>query len=151
MVARGSNILLVEDDDNDVFLIKRAFRQLDLPHSLQVVGDGEAAINYLQGRETDINREHFVLPELILLDLKLPRLSGLEVLQWIRQQPDLKRMPVVILTASRETPDINLAYDLGVNSYLVKPVSFNEFLALLAAFESYWLKFNEKPLLQIKS
>lgn len=149
MVARSSNILLVEDDDNDVFLIKRAFRKLNLPHSLHLVEDGEAAINYLQGREPYNQKDNFVLPELILLDLKLPRISGLEVLQWIRQQPDLKRMPIVILTASRESIDINKAYDLGVNSYLVKPVNFNEFLEMLSTLNSYWLRFNENPPLQI--
>lgn len=149
MVARSSNILLVEDDDNDVFLIKRAFRKLNLPHSLHLVEDGEAAINYLQGREPYNQKDNFILPELILLDLKLPRISGLEVLQWIRQQPDLKRMPIVILTASRESIDINKAYDLGVNSYLVKPVNFNEFLEMLSTLNSYWLKFNENPALQI--
>jgi len=149
MVVISQNILLVEDDENDVFLIKRAFRLLNLPHSLQVVQDGEAAINYLGGKEPYENPELYPLPSLILLDLKLPRLSGLEVLQWIRQQVELKRMLVIVLTASQEAPDVNQAYDLGANSYLVKPVDFRAFLEMVRTLEAYWLTFNEKPLLQI--
>ncbi|MGQ4648304.1 response regulator [Lyngbya aestuarii] len=149
MVVRSHNILLVEDDENDVFLIKRAFRLQNSSHSLQVVQDGEIALNYLKGEEQYENRELYPLPSLILLDLKLPRLSGLEVLQWIRQQVDLKRMLVVVLTASREAPDVNRAYDLGANSYLVKPVDFQTFLEMVRTLDAYWLMFNERPLFPI--
>jgi CheY-like chemotaxis protein len=144
--SKPADILLVEDDDNDVFLIQRAFKRLDLPHSLQVVTNGEEAINYLDRKAPYNNLKSHPIPTLILLDLKLPRKSGLEVLAWIRQQSQLKRLLVVVLTASRETPDINKAYDMGANSYLVKPVSFHDFLEMIRTLDLYWLMFNEKPL-----
>lgn len=146
MSGKPSDILLVEDDDNDVFLIQRAFGRLNLPHSLQVVTNGEEAINYLEGKAPYNDLECYPIPALILLDLKLPRKSGLEVLAWIRQQPQLKRLLVVVLTASRETPDINKAYEIGANSYLVKPVNFHDFLEMIRTLDLYWLIFNEKPL-----
>lgn len=148
MSTRRYDILLVEDDENDVFLIQRAFRRLDLPHTLQVVEDGEAAIAYLDGQAPYNDPERYPLPTLILLDLKLPRRSGLEVLAWIRQQQELRRLLVVVLTSSRETPDINRAYDLGANSYLVKPIDFKAFLAMVGTLEAYWLMLNEKPLVR---
>jgi len=147
MTGKPADILLVEDDDNDIFLIQRAFRRLDLPHSLQVVTNGEDAINYLDSKASYNDSNDTSFPALILLDLKLPRKSGLEVLAWIRQQPQLKRLLVVVLTASRETPDINRAYDIGANSYLVKPVNFHDFLEMIRTLDLYWLMFNEKPLL----
>ena len=146
MSSKPSDILLVEDDDNDVFLIQRAFKRLNLPHSLQVVTDGEAAISYLDNKAPYHDFERYPIPALILLDLKLPRKSGLEVLAWIRQQSQLKRLLVVVLTTSKETPDINTAYDIGANSYLVKPVNFNNFLEMIRTLDLYWLMFNEKPL-----
>ncbi|MFP4120262.1 response regulator [Coleofasciculus sp.] len=146
MSGKPSNILLVEDDDNDVFLIQRAFRRLNLPHSLQVVTNGEEAISYLNSKAPYNDLKRYPIPALILLDLKLPRKSGLEVLAWIRQQPQLKRLLVVVLTASKETPDINKAYDLGANSYLVKPVNFHNFLEMIRTLDLYWLMFNEKPM-----
>lgn len=149
MNNRFYNILLVEDDENDVFLIQRAFRLLKLPHLLQVVDNGEAAIAYLESQEPYTDSVRYPFPDLILLDLKLPRRSGLEVLEWIRQQSNLRCLPVIILTASKETPDINQAYDLGANSYLVKPIDFNHFLEMVRTFESYWMTFNEKPLVLI--
>lgn len=148
MGNRRYDILLVEDDENDIFLIQRAFRRLDLPHTLQVVEDGEAAIAYLDGRAPYDDPERYPLPTLILLDLKLPRRSGLEVLAWIRQQQELRRLLVVVLTSSRETPDINRAYDLGANSYLVKPIDFQAFLEMVRTLEAYWLMLNEKPLVR---
>lgn len=87
------------------------------------------------------------MPILILLDLKLPRRHGLEVLKWLREQPELRRIIVIILTASRENPDIVRAYDLGVNSYLVKPVGFAKLVDLMTQIDNYWLNLNEKPLL----
>jgi len=146
MSSKPADILLVEDDDNDVFLIQRAFNRLGLPHSLQVVTNGEEAISYLDRKAPYNNLKSHPIPTLILLDLKLPRKSGLEVLAWIRQQSQLKRLLVVVLTASRETPDINKAYDMGANSYLVKPVNFHDFLEIIRTLDLYWLMFNEKPL-----
>lgn len=147
MSGNPANILLVEDDDNDVFLIQRAFGRLNLPHSLHIVTNGEEAINYLDNKTQYKKQIDSSFPSLILLDLKLPRKSGLEVLAWIRQQPQLRRLLVVVLTASKETPDINRAYDIGANSYLVKPVNFHDFLEMIRTLDLYWLMFNEKPLL----
>lgn len=142
------NILLVEDDRNDIFLFERACNRLNLPHNLLVVENGEAAIAYLQHQAPYTNLEQYPLPDLILLDLKLPLRSGLEVLEWLRQQPELKRLLVVILTSSREIVDINRAYELGVNSYLVKPVDFSAFIEMVSTLELYWLMLNEKPIVQ---
>ncbi len=138
-------ILLVEDDPNDVFLIQRAFRKANLANPIQVMNDGEAAVQYLSGQEPYADRDRYPLPMLMLLDLKLPRRSGLEVLEWLKQQPKLKRLPVVVLTSSREHTDLNRAYDLGANSYLVKPVAFDSLLSMVQTLNQYWLIINESP------
>lgn len=142
-------LLLVEDDPNDVLLLRRAFRKANVTSRLQVVANGELAISYLLGENDFANRENFPLPALMLLDLKLPRRTGLEVLAWLRQQPlPLKRLPAVILTSSRQAVDINRAYELGVNSYLVKPAEFEQLLEMISTFHHYWLTHNEKPEVQ---
>ncbi|KST65406.1 response regulator [Mastigocoleus testarum] len=147
MSSHLSSILLVEDNSNDVLLIKRAFKQAKLKNHIEIVPDGEAAIAYLSRGEPYADCERYPMPTLILLDLKLPRRHGLEVLKWLRQQPELKRIIVIILTASRENPDIVRAYDLGVNSYLVKPVGFTKLVELITQVDKYWFNLNEKPLL----
>lgn len=138
-------ILLVEDDYNDVLLIKRAFRKAKIEPIMSIVSDGDEAVAYLnrEGKYADI--QNYPTPMLVLLDLKLPRRSGLEVLHWIRQQPKLKRLLVVVLTSSQENSDLGKAYDLGVNSYLVKPVDFKDFVSLIELIDAYWFQANEKP------
>lgn len=149
MTGSQFNILLVEDEPNDVFLIERAFRKCDFQHCLQSVYDGEQAVEYLGGVREFADRHKFPVPSLILLDLKLPRRSGLEVLAWLRSRHDsLKRLPVVVLTSSKQSSDVNRAYELGANSYLVKPVAFDGLLELVKALNGYWTRFNEKPDLQ---
>ena len=138
-------ILLVEDDLNDVVLMQRAFRKAKLANPLQVVEDGQKAIAYLDGQDPYADRALYPLPVLILLDLKLPRTSGSEVLAWLRQRPGLKRIPVVVLTSSKEHTDVNRAYDLGSNSYLVKPVGLEGMLELVKTLNLYWMILNEKP------
>lgn len=138
-------ILLVEDNSDNVLLIQRAFRKANIPHLLQVVGDGDSAIFYLSGTDSYADRERYPLPMLMLLDLKIPGKSGHEVLIWLRQQPTLKRLPVVILTSSRETTDIDRAYDLGANSYLVKPVGFDNLLDMMKSLQVYWGALNQPP------
>jgi DNA-binding response OmpR family regulator len=145
MSAKSSTILLVEDDPNDVLLVKRAFRKANVANPLQVVSDGEAAVAYLAGQGNFTDRARFPLPAVVLLDLKLPRKSGLEVLVWLREQADLKRLPVVVLTSSSEAGDVNRAYELGANSYLVKPVAFENLLNLVKALHQYWLTLNVYP------
>ena len=145
MGENGKTILHVEDDPNDVLLIGRALRKAEMSASVQVVNDGDQAVDYLSGNNAYALREQFPLPALVLLDLKLPRKSGIEVLQWIRSKPGLRRIPVVMLTSSRQPIDINRAYDLGVNAYLVKPVSFETLVEMLRTVDSFWLRVNEQP------
>lgn len=141
----GCNILLIEDDANDILFVQRAFSRVNLANSICTVKDGDAAIDYLSGAGAYADRVQYPLPALILLDLKLPRRSGIEILAWIRQQPGIRRIPVVVLTSSRENVDLERAYDLGVNSYLVKPVKFDDLTKMIEALEAYWLRFNEYP------
>lgn len=135
----GPSILLVEDNPDDVLLVQRAFRKGNLQANLQLAGDGEQAISFLSDAEAGSR------PELILLDLKLPRASGLEVLDWLRSRSGLRRIPVVVLTSSRENRDVNSAYDLGANSYLIKPVQFDALLDMLKKLHLYWLVLNQRP------
>jgi CheY-like chemotaxis protein len=145
MILSHFPILLVEDDPDDVMNIERAFRKAKIANPLRIVNDGDAAVAYLNGDSPYNDREQYPLPTLILLDLKLPRRSGLEVLRWIRENPDVSRLPVVVLTSSRERNDVNTAYDLHVNSYLVKPVAFDALLELVNSLNLYWIICNEKP------
>jgi CheY-like chemotaxis protein len=135
-------VLLAEDDENDVLLMQRAFKRVRKGDSLRVVHDGEAAIDYLTGRDHFSNRSEHPLPSLVILDLKMPRKSGFEVLEWLKTQPSLKRIPTVILTSSSQHRDIAKAYDLHANSYLVKPNAFEELVRLMESAQSYWLETN---------
>lgn len=147
MLHPSQTILLAEDDPGDVILTQRAFKKAQIVNPIQVVNDGEETIAYLAGNGKYVDREQFPMPVLLLLDLKMPKCSGLEVLRWLRAQPDLKRMMVVILTSSRETPDVNEAFDLGVTSYLVKPVGFDGLLEMVRGLHLYLLLLSEKPTL----
>src|SRR5580704_12646023 len=138
-------ILLVEDDENDVFFLQRALKQAQIANPLHRVRDGEEAISYLRGEEEFADREKFPMPTLMLLDLKMPRKNGFEVIDWVRAQPGLKRLPIVVLTSSREDPDVNRAYELGANTYLVKPVRFEGLVEMMKALNLYWLILAEKP------
>jgi CheY-like chemotaxis protein len=138
-------ILLVEDDPDDIILIKHAFAKSNIENPIQVVEDGEEAIPYLAGKGHYRNRKKYLLPILILLDLKLPRTSGHDVLEWARGQPGVRRLTVVVLTSSQKINDINRAYDLGANSYLVKPFTFDGLLDMVKTLSSYWFILNEKP------
>ena len=143
MTYQSMPVLLVEDDYNDVLLIQRAFRKANIQPSVSIVSDGDEAILYLQGQGKYSDRSRYPVPLLILLDLKLPRRSGLEVLAWIRQQPELRRLVVVVLTSSQEDSDLGQAYDLGANSYLVKPVDFHDLVGLVELIDAYWFKTNQ--------
>ncbi len=144
-------ILLVEDDANDVFLLERAFGRIDLEHRIVRVSDGEEAIQYLTGVALPAaDPPPGGLPSVVLLDVKLPRRSGHEVLAWIREAPELRRLPVVMLSSSREESDIDRAYDLGANSYLVKPTGFDALANLVQTFHAYWIRLNERPELRLR-
>lgn len=139
------SILLVEDDPNDVTLTRLAFEQARFTNPLHVVNNGEEAIAYLGGEGPYADRQRYPIPILVLLDLKLPRRSGFEVLTWVRGVPTVRRLPVVVLTSSQQSPDINRAYDAGANSYLVKPVAFENLLGLVRTLGLYWIMTNEGP------
>jgi CheY-like chemotaxis protein len=138
-------ILIVDDNPLDTKLIIRAMSKARILNPVQSVNDGAKAIEYLGGVSPYDDREKHPLPVLILLDLKLPKKDGFDVLQWMRGQERLNRIPVVVLTSSAETPDINRAYDLGANSYLVKPVESNALVDMLKKVEIYWLLTNVGP------
>lgn len=138
-------ILLVDDDSNDVLLIQRAFQKAGLKDTLKVTRDGQQAIDYLKGQGHYADRSRFPLPFLVLLDLKMPGTSGFEVLHWVRSQPDLRRLLVVVLTSSNLQADVDRAYELGANSYLVKPVEFEEMVNMIKRFEAYWSEINRTP------
>jgi CheY-like chemotaxis protein len=145
MKVTDFTMLLVEDDPNDILLIHRAFAKASLVNPLKIVRDGEEALSYLAGTGDFADRGRYPLPSLILLDLKLPRKSGLEVLEWVRRQPGLKHIPVIVLTSSKESSDISRAYALGANSYLVKPVGFEGLLELVKTIGMYWIILNKGP------
>jgi len=145
MRVRDDVILLAEDDPNDVLLIQRAFQRNHVANPVQVVRDGEEALAYLSGQAPFADRERHPLPVLMLMDLKMPRKSGLELLEWVRQQPGLKRLPIIVLTSSNQSPDINRTYELGANSYMVKTAGFDSLLDLVKNLDMYWLILNEKP------
>jgi len=143
-MSKGT-ILLAEDDPNDVILFQRAMERASLSvDSLKVVPDGEKAISYLSGQGIYADRDLYPLPALLLLDLKMPRKSGLEVLSWLRKQPQLRYLIVVFFTSSNSSEDVRLAYDAGANSYLVKPVDFTEMVEMIRNVTFYWLEINEK-------
>ena len=144
-MAKGP-VLLVEDDPSDARLIQRAFGKLDATLAMIRLTNGDDVVSYLSGEKPYDNRATHPLPCIVLLDIKLPRRSGFEVLQWVRRQPTaLNRLPVVMLTSSRHSVDINRAYDLGANSYLSKPETASQLEQLATRFQSYWLGINESP------
>jgi CheY-like chemotaxis protein len=139
------HILLVEDNHMDVELTLDAFREARLRNTIHVASDGEEALNYVFGRAVYADRDKYPMPGLILLDLKMPRVDGFEVLRQVKSTPIIKRIPVIVLTSSKEEGDRALSYDIGANSYLVKPVSFEGFLHVVQQIEGYWFSLNVAP------
>ena len=132
-------VLLVEDDLNDIFLVKRAFKMAHVKNPLQIVTDGQEAITYLRGEGKYSDRETYPLPKLIVMDIKMPRLTGFEVLEWVKgKQGLLRRIPVIIVSSSDNPSDINRAYELGANAYMVKPVNFRAVEHLFQSITQYW-------------
>ncbi len=145
MTAEPVDVLLVEDQAHDAELALRAFNQLNLGKSVSVVRDGAAALDFIFGRGNYADRSVEDLPRLILLDLKLPKVSGLEVLSTLKSDERTRHIPVIALTSSREGCDVTECYDLGVNSYVVKPVDFEAFTDAIQEIATYWLTVNEEP------
>lgn len=139
-------VLLVEDDVSDFRLIQRAFAKIKPFVPMLRLTHGDDAVSYLAGDAPYENRSLHPVPSVLLLDIKLPRRSGFEVLEWIRAQgSDLRRLPIIMLTSSGHQADVNKAYELGVNSYLVKPSNNSELEQLVSTFRTYWLELNEGP------
>jgi CheY-like chemotaxis protein len=135
-------ILLVEDSEDDIVLMKRALKGAQVINPLYVVEDGQQAVDYLSGTGKYRDRQQYPLPALVFLDLKLPYKSGHEVLAWIRARKELDGLVVVVLTSSNEASDLSRCYELGANSYVVKPPSPSQLLDLAKAFRWYWLEYN---------
>lgn len=139
------NILLAEDNPADVEITQEAFKRGKLRNKIFVVKDGREALDYLfhQGEYQD--KAAYPTPDLILLDIKMPKVSGLEVLEKIKRDEELKRLPVIVLTVSDREADVIKAYNTGVNSYIVKPVKFSEFLDVVARVKEYWITITKLP------
>lgn len=138
-------ILLVEDDPNDEELTLRALRRSNIMNEVVVAHDGEEAVEILFGQANFLDHEMDPLPAVVLLDLKLPKVNGIEVLRRIRNDPRTRRLPVVVLTSSRQERDRDQVYDLGANSYICKPVDFEKFTEAIGHLGMYWVLLNEQP------
>ncbi len=143
MSASRINVLHVEDDPNDALLFRHACQTAGVCFDVQAVADGDEAIAYLCGNAAFSDRKKHPVPQLMLLDLKMPRLSGFDVLAWLRGQSTFRKMPVIVLTSSNHEIDIKRAYDLGANSYVVKPVGFDALVDVARKINAYWAHFNE--------
>ena len=144
-MMESATVLLAEDDPDDVLLTHIAFEKARLANPLQVVRDGEEAIAYLKGEGRFVDRKRYPLPILLLLDLKMPKVHGFQVLEWLRKQPGLSRLPVAVMTSSDHDPYVTRAYELGADSYLIKPPDAEALLALVQRLHAYWLIVNERP------
>jgi len=138
-----TQILLVEDDPNDVELIQLALDSYNFVNKIDVVSDGEQAIHYLFGRDGQPPTQS--LPRLVLLDLKLPKIDGIQILEMIRRSPLTRNLVVVVMTSSAESRDLKACYDLGVNSYIVKPLDFQQFVEMTRQVGFYWMMLNNVP------
>lgn len=137
--------MLIEDQRMDIELTLNAFREARLANNIQVATSGEEALDYMVGKGKFADRKVHPLPDLILLDLKMPGIDGFEVLKQLKKTEKLKRIPVVVLTSSKEEGNRVLSFNLGANSYLVKPVSFDGFLHIVKEIGEYWIVLNVKP------
>lgn len=138
-------ILLAEDDEDYVLLIRQVFVKAHIPNPMHVVSNGEEAIAYLKGEGKYARRDEYPLPDIFLLDLKMSRVNGIEVLKWVRQQPNLAALRVLVLTSSDRIRDVNEAYQLGANSFLVKPMDFQDFTQLSRLIADFWFKASRSP------
>jgi CheY-like chemotaxis protein len=151
MTKTLGTILLVEDDPADAALIRRGFEQAGVLNPVHHITNGDKALGFLAGVNEYADRITHPLPVLILLDLKLPGMAGLELLRWLRQQRELRRIPVVVLTGDEDLNTINAAYDAGANSYLAKPGERKRISDLVEKIQQYWLELNEPPQLVMRA
>ena len=151
MDNKAFTVLLVEDDLNDIFLVKRAFKMAHIQNPLQVVTDGQEAVTYLKGDGKYEDRETYPLPKLIVMDIKMPRKTGFEVLEWVKGDGrPLRRIPIVIVSSSDNPADINRAYELGANAYMVKPMDYRAVEHLFQSITRYRGLECAKPELELK-
>jgi CheY-like chemotaxis protein len=139
------SVLVAEDDDNDVFLLRHAFQEAAVENPLYTVEDGQLAIDYLSGTGKYADRLQFPLPYLLILDLKMPRKTGLDVLIWLREVPVLRCLPVMVFSSSAHPADVEAAYDGGANAFVVKPAGTQKRVELVKTLRDFWLTFNEPP------
>jgi CheY-like chemotaxis protein len=144
MEDRNFTMLLFEDDDNDAFLLQRALKKADINNPVQRVKDGQEGIDYLSGSGPYYDRQQFPFPRVVLLDLKMPRKSGMEVLEWMKKHPEFKVIPTIIFTASKEQQDIAMSYGLGANCFVTKPSKFEDLEHLVKILHEFW-RLCEKP------
>lgn len=131
-------ILLVEDEENDAILMRMAFKRNNISNPVLWAQDGLEAVAYLNGEGIYADRKKYPFPEVLILDLKMPRMSGFELLAWIREHPEYRVIPTIIMTSSRHDPDIERAYNLGANTYMIKPSSFEELAKMVKLAHDYW-------------
>ncbi|HLH53795.1 MAG TPA: response regulator [Verrucomicrobiae bacterium] len=138
-------ILVVEDSEDHIFLLQLAFKKAGVTNPVHEVRSGEEAISYLGGTGNFTDWSRYPLPAIVLLDLKMPGIDGLGVLRWIREQPGLKHLRVVMLTSSDLDQEVTQAHDLGAKSFLIKPVDLDKLVEMMKAFRTYWLEFDKAP------
>ncbi len=136
-------VLHVEDDPGDQELLQHACKAAKVRFTVQGVPDGDVALEYLGGSGPFANRDLYPMPKLILLDLKMPRKNGMEVLRWVRAQPDLRGLPIVVFTASNNPTDVQRAYESGANSFIVKPTAYTDLVEVVTLLQRYWFEVNE--------
>src|SRR5438874_7239979 len=144
-MARTAAVLLVEDDPNDALLVRKAAQKTLSGIPILIVSNGQEAVEYLKGEGPYADRSKYPFPDIVLLDLKMPIMNGFEVLRWVRAQPKLKRLPVIILTGSVHETDTRTAYEEGANSYLIKPANFNELVETIKNVGDFWLTGTRLP------
>lgn len=145
-MRRASTILIVDDDENDIFFVKRAFTEIDVHCRFHVLKNGQEVIDYLIGDGAFANREAYPMPMMILMDLKMPIMDGFEVLAWLRSKPGIKVIPTIVFSSSDVPSDITRAYELGANSFMTKSVTYDGLLLKLQTLSRYWLEHCKHPM-----
>ena len=143
---RQCTILIVDDDENDIFFVKRAFTEINIHCTFQILKNGQEVVDYLEGADEYGNREKYPLPMMILMDLKMPIMDGFQVLAWLRARDGLKVIPTIIFSSSDLPGDITRAYELGANSFMTKSVTYDGLLIKLQTLSQYWLEHCKHPL-----
>ena len=144
-MSDNATVLLAEDNEDDVLLTQIAFKKVRLANPLQIVRDGVQVLAYLKGEGRYADRFRYPFPMLLLLDLRMPKINGFEVLNWLQKHPELTHLPVAVMTSSENEPDIDRAYAVGADSYLIKPPNAEALLALVQRLKAYWLIVKEQP------